>query len=72
VLGVPVCVALYRHRRENSCYALLFLVSVVDVIALNLLGLLTGVLGLLGVVYCQQPTLIYVSGCVLQGFAPGF
>jgi hypothetical protein len=24
------------------------------------------VLGLLGVVYCQQPTLIYVTGCVLQ------
>jgi hypothetical protein len=46
----------------------MFLESVVDVLALNLLGLLSGLLGLLGVVFCQQPTLIYVSGCVLEGF----
>jgi hypothetical protein len=64
--GVPVCMSLFQHCRENSCYTLLFLVSVVDVLTLNLLGLLTGVLAIHGVVFCQQPTLIYVSGCVLQ------
>jgi hypothetical protein len=43
------------------------LIGVVDLLAMNLIGLLTGWLGLTGTVFCQQPDLVYVAGCFLEG-----
>jgi hypothetical protein len=60
-------VALWRHVGENGCYKLMWLISVVDALALHLLGGLSAVLGITGTVFCQAPVLNYVAGSVLQG-----
>jgi hypothetical protein len=40
----------------------MLVIGVTDAIELNLLGLLTAVLGLTGTMFCEQPTLVYVGG----------
>jgi hypothetical protein len=66
LFAVPCCLALWRHFWENACYKLMFVIALCDMLILHLLTGLTGVLGLTDTVFCQQPTLVYVCGCVLQ------
>jgi uncharacterized membrane protein len=45
----------------------MFFLEAVDAMELNLVGGLTGLLGLQGTQFCEQPTLIYISGCFIVG-----
>ncbi|KAI6243435.1 hypothetical protein M3Y99_00099900 [Aphelenchoides fujianensis] len=52
-----------EHRRKAS-YRLMFLLGLIHVLDLQFCGLLTGVLAIMGAVYCEHPTLIFVSGAI--------
>jgi hypothetical protein len=45
----------------------MFVIAIVDLFALQFVGLFTAILGIKGTVFCAQPKLIYIVGCVLQG-----
>jgi hypothetical protein len=45
----------------------MWFVSVVDVLELNLIGLLTGLLGVTGTLFCDMPVTSYVAGCFIEG-----
>jgi hypothetical protein len=42
-------------------------ISVIDLFAIQLIGLFTGLLAVTGTIFCQQPTLVYVLGAILEG-----
>lgn len=66
-LAVLCSVALWRQTNRNACYKLMWVVSLSSVLMLNFLGLFTGLLGWTGTVFCQRPTLIYLSGSTILG-----
>ncbi|KAF7640496.1 hypothetical protein Mgra_00000319 [Meloidogyne graminicola] len=63
ILYFPCMISMYKHL-NNPCYKLLFYIGVTDMLVMLMNGLETGILGLMGAVFCDYPTLIYVSGSV--------
>jgi len=63
ILYIPCLFALWQHL-EQSCYRIMFTLGVVDIFGLAFPGLLTGILGIQGAVYCTNPQLIYWTGCI--------
>jgi hypothetical protein len=55
-------VAIWRLSRESACYKMMMVMGVLDMLCLPICGILTGVMGILGTVYCSWPGPIYVLG----------
>jgi uncharacterized membrane protein YesL len=58
---------LNKDLRKKASYRLMFLLGVIHILDLQFCGLMTGVFAIVGVVYCQYPLLIYVSGSFAVG-----
>nr|CAD2171729.1 unnamed protein product [Meloidogyne enterolobii] len=63
LLYIPCMLSMYKHL-SNPCYKLLFYIGVTDMLVMLMNGLETGILGLMGAVFCDYPTLIYTSGSI--------
>uniref|UniRef100_A0A183CH40 G_PROTEIN_RECEP_F1_2 domain-containing protein n=1 Tax=Globodera pallida TaxID=36090 RepID=A0A183CH40_GLOPA len=62
VLYVPCIYSIWKHRRDNSCYKLLFYVGITDLGTLWIIGFFTSWANLRGAVFCSYPTLMYFVG----------
>ena len=47
-----------------SCYKLMAIISLVDIVAITFNGILTGYLAIIGAVYCTHPTLMLGAGTI--------
>ncbi|KAL3085580.1 hypothetical protein niasHT_037321 [Heterodera trifolii] len=47
---------------DNVCYKLMFFIGILDMLLMFMNALETGILGIIGAVYCDYPLLIYSSG----------
>jgi hypothetical protein len=68
-LYFPCLLSIWRHRRDNACYKLLFYIGVMDLSILWLLGFVHAWLSLEGAVFCSRPVLTYWVGL---GITSGF
>ncbi|KAL3085454.1 hypothetical protein niasHS_008382 [Heterodera schachtii] len=50
---------------DNACYKLMFFIGILDMSALFINALETGILGIIGAVYCDYPLLIYTTGSMI-------
>jgi hypothetical protein len=66
-LYAPCLVAIWRLMKENACYKMMFVMGVLDMLALPICGIGTGILGIVGAVYCSWPGPIYVLGAIAFG-----
>jgi hypothetical protein len=57
-------VAIWRLSKENACYKMMFVMGVLDMLALPICGIATGIMGVFGTAYCSLPGPIYVMGCI--------
>lgn len=55
-----------KYLRE-SCYKLMLLLGIWDMLNMPFSGLLTGYFAIVGDVYCSRPTVIYISGMISVG-----
>jgi hypothetical protein len=62
-------VAIWRLSKENACYKMMFVMGVLDMLALPICAIGTGILGIMGAVYCTWPGPIYVLGCLANGIS---
>jgi hypothetical protein len=60
-------VVLWRLTKESSCYKMMFVMGVLNMLCLPICGILTGVMGIVGTVYCSWPGPIYVLGAFAFG-----
>jgi hypothetical protein len=67
LLYIPCMLAIWKLARENACYKMMWWMSLLDMCALGIVGLATGLLGMLGAVYCSSPMLIYILGSLAYG-----
>jgi hypothetical protein len=58
-------VAIWRLSRDSLYYKLMLAMGVVDMANLMLVGVLTGIFGVTGIVYCSSPQLIYTIGSAM-------
>ncbi|KAI1698561.1 serpentine type 7TM GPCR chemoreceptor srt domain-containing protein [Ditylenchus destructor] len=65
---IPTLSVIMFKFLDKSAYQIMFLIGVSDVLMLIVAGLTAGVFSLKGDVFCSQPTLIYVTGCIGMGF----
>ncbi|KAL3085583.1 hypothetical protein niasHT_037324 [Heterodera trifolii] len=49
---------------DNTCYKLMFFIGILDMLIMFVNALETGILGIIGVVYCDYPLLIYTTGAL--------
>ncbi|TMS34786.1 hypothetical protein L596_002307 [Steinernema carpocapsae] len=49
--------------RRHSCYKIMIALAMVDIMVIPINAILSGVFLLLGISYCNCPTLVYVVGC---------
>ncbi|KAL3085578.1 hypothetical protein niasHT_037319 [Heterodera trifolii] len=61
ILYIPCMVSIYKIM-DNTCYKLMFLVGILDMLTMFVNALETGILGIIGAVYCDYPLLIYTTG----------
>ncbi|KAL3082043.1 hypothetical protein niasHT_038373 [Heterodera trifolii] len=61
ILYVPCMVSIYKKMHDNPCYKMLFFIGILDMLALLMNALETGI-GIIGAVYCDYPLLIYTTG----------
>ncbi|KAL3085582.1 hypothetical protein niasHT_037323 [Heterodera trifolii] len=47
---------------DNTCYKLMFFIGILDMLTMFINTLETGILGIIGAVYCDYPLLIYTTG----------
>ncbi|CAI2354291.1 unnamed protein product [Caenorhabditis sp. 36 PRJEB53466] len=65
---VPCLGAIYKRRLlKHSCYKIMFLLGITDMIATSLATILSGYLFINGAVFCTHPELIYVAGSFALG-----
>ncbi|KAL3082046.1 hypothetical protein niasHT_038376 [Heterodera trifolii] len=57
---------------NNTCYKLMFFIGILDMLSMFMNALETGILGIIGAVYCDYPLLIYTSGTFGTGMAMWF
>ncbi|KAL3088994.1 hypothetical protein niasHS_009060 [Heterodera schachtii] len=53
---------------NNPCLKLMFLIGILDMLCLFISALETGILGIIGAVYCDYPLLIYTTGSLALFF----
>ncbi|EGT56944.1 CBN-SRT-52 protein [Caenorhabditis brenneri] len=64
IIYVPCLAAIYkRGLLKHSCYKIMFLLGITDMIATSTATILSGYLFIVGAVFCTYPELIYVAGC---------
>lgn len=54
--------------RRYSAYKLMLYLGIVDMICIICNSIISGYLAIIGAVFCTHPTLIYILGCVSNGF----
>ncbi|KAL3082040.1 hypothetical protein niasHT_038370 [Heterodera trifolii] len=62
ILYIPCMVSIYKNMDDNTCYKLMFFIGILDMLALFINALETGILGIIGAVFCDYPVLIYTTG----------
>uniref|UniRef100_A0A1I7TVY2 Serpentine Receptor, class T n=1 Tax=Caenorhabditis tropicalis TaxID=1561998 RepID=A0A1I7TVY2_9PELO len=68
IVYIPCLIAIYkRGLLKLSCYKIMFLLGVTDMIATSIATILSGYLFIVGAVFCSYPELIYVAGCIGLG-----
>ncbi|KAI1693045.1 serpentine type 7TM GPCR chemoreceptor srt domain-containing protein [Ditylenchus destructor] len=68
VIYIPTLSVIMCKFLDKAAYQLMFLIGFSDVLILIVAGLTAGVWSFEGYVFCTQPTLIYVTGCIGTGF----
>uniref|UniRef100_A0A914I4W8 Odorant receptor n=1 Tax=Globodera rostochiensis TaxID=31243 RepID=A0A914I4W8_GLORO len=68
VLYVPCIYSIWKNMRDNSCYKLLFYISIIDLCAMWIPGFYCGWANLRGAVFCSYPTLMYFVGVTALTF----
>uniref|UniRef100_A0A183BKW6 G protein-coupled receptor n=1 Tax=Globodera pallida TaxID=36090 RepID=A0A183BKW6_GLOPA len=63
ILYIPCMMSIYKNI-DTACYKLLFFIGILDMLVIFMNGLETGILGIIGAVFCDYPILIYTSGSV--------
>lgn len=67
-LYIPmVAVMTEKEQFKMSCFEMMTYLTIVDIFAIIVNSVITGVLSYQGAVYCSHPTLIYVSGSIGLG-----
>uniref|UniRef100_A0A7E4VCZ1 Serpentine Receptor, class T n=1 Tax=Panagrellus redivivus TaxID=6233 RepID=A0A7E4VCZ1_PANRE len=63
IIYIP-CLLVFLHKeyRQQPCYQLMFILGINDIALLLFSGVLTGIYGIFGTVYCQYPKTIYFLG----------
>ncbi|KAK0402567.1 hypothetical protein QR680_016406 [Steinernema hermaphroditum] len=56
-----------KHFWKHSCYKLMFLLGIMDILGLLVNTLSTGYLMINGDYYCTKPAFIYIAGCIGLG-----
>ncbi|KAL3082053.1 hypothetical protein niasHT_038383 [Heterodera trifolii] len=51
---------------DNACYKMMFFIGILDILIMFINTLETGILGIIGAVYCDYPLLIYTTGSLAQ------
>ncbi|KAI1695083.1 serpentine type 7TM GPCR chemoreceptor srt domain-containing protein [Ditylenchus destructor] len=51
--------AIWKRMKESSCYKIMFYMSILDITALPVIGLGSGIFMYTGLVFCSNPTLLY-------------
>uniref|UniRef100_A0A915EJ55 G-protein coupled receptors family 1 profile domain-containing protein n=1 Tax=Ditylenchus dipsaci TaxID=166011 RepID=A0A915EJ55_9BILA len=64
IIYIPCLLVIYKNMAQ-SCYKIMFVIGVSDIIGLVVIGLLSGYFSVAGSVYCSYPTLIFFSGFVI-------
>ncbi|PIC25386.1 hypothetical protein B9Z55_018339 [Caenorhabditis nigoni] len=68
IIYVPCLAAIYkRGLLKHSCYKIMFLLGLTDMLATCTATILSGCLFTVGAVFCTYPELIYVAGCFALG-----
>ncbi|KAL3085579.1 hypothetical protein niasHT_037320 [Heterodera trifolii] len=62
LLYIPCMVSIYKNMDDNACYKLMFFYGILEMLILFINALETGILGIIGAVYCDYPLLIYITG----------
>uniref|UniRef100_A0A914I832 G protein-coupled receptor n=1 Tax=Globodera rostochiensis TaxID=31243 RepID=A0A914I832_GLORO len=63
LLYIPCMMSMYNNL-NNPCYKLLFYIGVTDMLVMLMNGFETGLLSIVGAVFCTYPGLIYTSGSI--------
>ncbi|KAI1718116.1 serpentine type 7TM GPCR chemoreceptor srt domain-containing protein [Ditylenchus destructor] len=66
ILYIPCMISMFKHL-DIPCYRLLSYMSLSDCSILWMLGFLHGTFGIMGVVFCSYPKLIYICGAAMSG-----
>ncbi|KAK0401088.1 hypothetical protein QR680_015586 [Steinernema hermaphroditum] len=67
ILYIPcMIVLLKRELRQHSCYKLMFLLGLFDIVTIFIIAPITGYLTMEGAVYCTHSTLIYICGIAVM------
>ncbi|KAI6171278.1 G protein-coupled receptor [Aphelenchoides bicaudatus] len=64
---IPCLFLVHKHSVNDSVYALLRYLAVVDMLSLQICAVLTGILTIRGEVFCSNSDLIYLAGAVGLG-----
>ncbi|CAK5042816.1 unnamed protein product [Meloidogyne enterolobii] len=54
--------SIWKRMANSNCYKIMFVIGVVDMLAILCCGFLTGYLGYFGYVFCSSPKFIYFAG----------
>ena len=66
LLYVP-CMFCIRLHLSNSCYKIMFVLGVLDMVNLLMFAALNGFLTIIGAVYCSSPGFLYLKGSLSAG-----
>lgn len=70
ILYIPCFYVFYKMPNRSSCYQIMLVHSVIDIIGIQVSGFLAGIACFQGWVYCQNPNLIFVISVVsTSGFS---
>uniref|UniRef100_A0A1I7YYF4 G protein-coupled receptor n=2 Tax=Steinernema glaseri TaxID=37863 RepID=A0A1I7YYF4_9BILA len=65
---IPCMIVLLKpEHRQNSCYKLMFLLGLFDMVTLSINAILTGYFTIYGIVFCCYPLFIYFCGVAVLG-----
>lgn len=62
ILYLPCLASIWKHVGQSSCYKLMLLMGVQDIVHLGS-HMLMGWLQITGTVFCSSPKLLFVFGC---------
>ncbi|KAH7713383.1 CRE-SRT-30 protein [Aphelenchoides avenae] len=65
---IPVACVLYSKVHLSTCYKLMFYVAVCDILSMLVVGIVTGVFAIQGVVYCSMPEFNHLMGLFASFF----